>query len=70
MYIYIYIYICVCVCVKLNPDCHRKCGIQREESFRQQIGLKLKDQIVKRNIWSTDETLTLRKIEQKYLESF
>jgi hypothetical protein len=33
------------VCVKLNLGCHRKSGIQREEeSFRQQIGLKFKDQ--------------------------
>ena len=32
------------VYVKLNPDFHRKRGIQREESFRQQIGLKFKDQ--------------------------
>jgi hypothetical protein len=57
--------------VKLNPGLSRQKNIQQEEcSFRQQIGLKM----VKCYIWSIAllgaETLTLRKVGHKYLESF
>ena len=45
-----------------------------EGSFHQQIGRKLKKKLVEFYIWSialfSDETVTLRKIDQKYVESF
>jgi hypothetical protein len=45
-----------------------------EGSFHQQIGRKLKKKLVKCCIWSIalfgDETWTLRKVDQKYVESF
>jgi hypothetical protein len=46
---------------------------QRESYFHQQIGLKCKEKLVKCYIWSRAvygaETWTLRKTDQKYLES-
>jgi predicted HD phosphohydrolase len=51
-----------------------KSSIQPEEdSFHQEIGLNLRKKLVKCYIWSIAlygaETWTLRKVEQKYLES-
>jgi hypothetical protein len=56
-------------------NCHGKSSIQQvEDSFHQQIGLKLRKKLVKCYIWSVAlcgaETWTLRKVDQKYLESF
>jgi predicted HD phosphohydrolase len=54
---------------------HGKISIQQEEeSFHQQTGLKFKEETSKCYIWSIAfygaEKRTLRKIGQKYLESF
>jgi hypothetical protein len=61
------------VYVKLNQDCRRKNCIQLEEySFHQPVGLKLKEETSKCNIWSMPldgaETGTHRKVDEKYLE--
>jgi len=45
-----------------------------EGSFHQQIGRELEKKLVKCYVWSIalfgDETWTLRKVDQKYVESF
>ena len=57
-------------------DSHGQSSVQQEDSFHHQIGLKFKGAgvIVKCYIWSTafygTETWTLRKADQKSLESF
>jgi len=56
-------------------DCHGKNRIQQEEevSFRQQIGLKFKEQTSKMvhlgHGLCSSETWTVRKVDQKYLGS-
>jgi hypothetical protein len=60
---------------KLNPNCNTKSRFQQdEESFHQHIGIKFKEETIKCYILSRAlygaETLTFRKVNQKYLESF
>jgi hypothetical protein len=47
---------------------------QKKVFFHQQIGRELKKKLVKCYVWSIalfgDETWTLRKVDQKYVESF
>jgi hypothetical protein len=61
--------------VKLNPELPwQKQHSTRRRLFHQQTGFKFMDETTKCYIWSTPlygaETWTLRKVDQKYLESF
>ena len=51
-----------------------KAAFDRKKTFHQQIGLKFKEETNKMLIWSIAlygvETWTLRKVDQKHLESF
>jgi hypothetical protein len=56
--------------VKLNPGFRCKSEIQKGEgSFHQQIGIKLKEKLVRCYIWNIalyySVTLTLREVDQK-----
>ena len=62
------------VYAKLYQVCHGKSGIQQEENFfHQKDGRKFKEEPVECYVLSinlyTAESLTFRKIDQKYLES-
>ena len=57
--------------MKLSPICHRKSRIQREESFRQQIGLKFKDQASEmqhlEHSWNVGTSENRREVHRKFL---
>jgi hypothetical protein len=60
--------------VKINQNCQLKSRIQEEENSLFKFHLNLRKKLAKCYIWSIAsygaETWTLRKVEQKYLESF
>jgi hypothetical protein len=61
------------VCYEIQPAIATAAS-NKVQIFRQQIGLKLEKKLVKSYTWSIAvcgvETWTLRKVEQKFLESF
>jgi hypothetical protein len=62
--------------VKLNQNCYGKSNIQQEKTtlFTSKLDLNLRKKLTKCYIWSVAlygaETWTLRKVDQKYMESF
>jgi predicted HD phosphohydrolase len=57
-----------------HPHAHTSSNRKEDDSFRQQTGLKFKEETSKLHTWSIAlygaETFTLRKVDHKYLESF
>jgi hypothetical protein len=61
-------------CTKLTPELSWQQQHSTRRLFHQQIDLNLRKKLVKCYIWSMTlygaESWTLRKVDQKYLESF